>query len=358
MPESASRLVPPAPVETSAVSDTPGKAQVVRRLRLGNLHPARYSGLYVWAFLILVFGIWVPDTFLTGDTAKGVASDQAITGVLALAALIPLTAGRFDLSVAQNLGVSAVVCAVLQSQANVSPLFAVLITLAMGAGIGIANGFFVAFVGVNSFIATLGMTSSLVALSQIVSEQQFVGPVTDSFKRVATDEVAGIPVLALYFVVACAVLWWILEHTPIGRRLAAIGANEDAARLAGVPNRRYIFWSFVVSGTLASLAGTLLAAKIGSVDPLAGPSYLLPAFAACFLGMTQLKPGRFNVWGTFVALYLLATGVKGLQLVGGQLWITDLFNGVALIGAVSLAVLGERRRAARATARTARVQPQ
>ena len=110
------------------------------------------------------------------DTAKSIASDQAITGILALAVLIPLAAGGFDLSVAQNLGVSAVVCAALQSKADISPPLAVLITLAMGAGIGMANGFFVARVGVNSFIATLGMTSALVAGSQIVSDQQFVGP--------------------------------------------------------------------------------------------------------------------------------------------------------------------------------------
>ena len=216
------------------------------------------------------------------------------------------------------------------------------------------NGFFVARVGVNSFIATLGMTSVLVAVSQIVSDQQFVGPVSTSFQSIASDEILGIPILAIYFGAACLLVWWILEHNPVGRRLSATGANEEAARLAGVRTKRFTFWSFVVSGVLASLAGVLLAAKIGSVDPLVGPSYLLPAFAACFLGMTQLKPGRFNVWGTFVALYLLATGVKGLQLAGGQLWITDLFNGVALIGAVSLAVVGERRRAARAANRTMR----
>jgi ribose transport system permease protein len=339
-------------VSESVVAATDAKPRAPRGLRLGNLQPSRYSGLYVWALLILIFGIWVPDTFLSADTAKSIASDQAITGILALAVLIPLAAGGFDLSVAQNLGVSAVVCAALQSKAHISPPAAVLITLAMGAGIGMANGFFVARVGVNSFIATLGMTSALLAGSQIVSDQQFVGPVADSFQSVATDEVVGVPILAVYFGVACLLLWWILEHTPLGRRLSATGANEEAAHLAGVRTKRYIFWSFVASGILASLAGALLAAKIGSVDPLGGPSYLLPAFAACFLGMTQLKPGRFNVWGTFVALYLLATGVKGLQLAGGQLWITDLFNGVALIGAVSLAVIGERRRARRAVART------
>jgi ribose transport system permease protein len=307
--------------------------------------PARYAGLFVWALLIAVFAVWVPDTFLTADTAKGIASDQAVTGILALAAIVPLIAGGFDLSVAQNLGVSAVVCSALMAKAEVSPVAAVLVTLLLGLGIGVTNGLLVAYVGVNSFIATLGMTSALVALAQIVSDQQFVGPVPDGFQDIANRDLAGIPVLALYFVIGCLLLWWVLEHTPVGRRLAATGASPEAARLAGVRTSRYVFCAFVVSGVLASAAGALLAAKIGSVDPLVGPSYLLPAFAACFLGMTQLKSGRFNVWGTFVALYLLATGVKGLQLAGGQLWITDLFNGVALIGAVSLAVVVERRRA-------------
>lgn len=311
---------------------------------LREIQPGRYSGLFVWAALIGVFAVWVPDTFLTSGTATGIASDQAITGILALAAIIPLIAGGFDLSIAQNLGVSAVVSSALMAKSEVSPVVAVLLTLLLGLGIGVTNGLLIAFVGVNSFIATLGMTSALVALAQIVSDQQFVGPVPEGYQAVANGDVAGVPALALYFVAACLLLWWVLEHTPVGRRLAATGANEEAARLAGVRTSRYVFWSFVVSGVLASAAGALLAAKIGSVDPLAGPSYLLPAFAACFLGMTQLKPGRFNVWGTFIALYLLATGVKGLQLAGGQLWITDLFNGVALIGAVSLAVVVERRR--------------
>jgi ribose transport system permease protein len=108
-----------------------------------------------------------------------------------------------------------------------------------------------------------------------------------------------------------------------------------------------IFLTFVISGVFSSLAGILVTAKIGEVSPSLGPPYLLPAFTACFLGATQLKPGRFNVWGTVLAIYLLATGVTGLELVGGPLWVTDMFNGVALVGAVTVAVVVQKRRAAR-----------
>jgi ribose transport system permease protein len=142
-------------------------------------------------------------------------------------------------------------------------------------------------------------------------------------------------------------MWYVLEHTPTGRRAQATGANPEAARLAGVRTSRHVFWSLVVSGVIASVAGVLVAAEIGEVSPTVGPPYLLPAFAACLLGTTQIKVGRFNVWGTLLAILLLATGVKGVQLVGGQLWYTDLFNGIALIGAVSVSVWASRRKAGR-----------
>jgi ribose transport system permease protein len=307
----------------------------------------RYSGLALWAAFVVVFALWVPDLFLTSATAKSVAGDQAVTVILALGALFTLAAGQYDLSIAQNLGLSAVVSSSLMVSSHVAPIPAVLMTLACGAAIGAGNGLIVSVVGVNSFIATLGMSSVLLAVTEQISNFQFIGPLPSSFQGVVGHEPLGIPIITVYAVVLAVFVWYVLEHTPIGRRVYATGANPDAARLAGVRTRRYVFWSFVVTGLIASLAGVLVAARVGEVSSDLGPPYLLPAFAACFLGTTQIKLGRFNVWGTVLAIYLLATGVKGLQLAGGQLWITDLFNGLALIGAVSVAVLAQRRRGAR-----------
>ena len=326
-------------------ADAPAVEQVYKRLGRA-LNPARLSGLYLLGLFILVFGIAIPDTFLTSTTARAIAGDQSITAILALGALCPLIVGAFDLSMAHNLGLSAVVAAALMSQSDVSPAAAIAIVLLMGLTVGVVNGWLVAYVGVNSFIATLGMSSVLLAFGEMITDFQYVGPVPQTYKDLVSGQPLGIPVVTIYLLVVALVAWYVIEHTPVGRRMHATGAGPEAARLAGVSTARHIFGAFVASGVIASLAGLMLLGKIGQVAATVGAPYLLPMFAACFLGTTQLRPGRFNVWGTVLALYLLATGVTGLQLVGGSLWITDMFNGVALVAAVAVAVVLEKRRAA------------
>jgi ribose transport system permease protein len=147
-------------------------------------------------------------------------------------------------------------------------------------------------------------------------------------------------------------MWYVLEHLPVGRYLYAAGANPQAARLSGVRVVRLQWGAMITSGFLASAAGVVLTMQLGSASYGAGSSYLLPAFAGAFLGSTQIKPGRFNVLGTLVAMYLLAIGIKGLQLKYPQLpWVADLVEGLILLIAVSVAVRGARRRAAQRVAR-------
>ncbi len=320
--------------EPTPTGRTPGALSVLSRL----------TGPVLLALFVLFFALTIPSTFLTSATFASIAGDQAVTLVLALGVLITLAAGQFDLSAAQNLGLSAVVGAQLMVKFEVNPVLAVLITLCCGLLIGLVNGVIVTVIGVNSFIATLGMSSILLALTTLVSRSQFVGPAPTGFSDLAGYSPLGLPVPAVYAVVLALLVWVGLEHTAGGRRTYAVGANAEAARFSGVRTKPYVLTSFVLTGLLASLAGLLAAASTGTVAPSLGPAYLLPSFAAVFLGTTQFKVGRLNVWGAVVALYLLATGVKGLQLMGAQLWVTDLFNGIALIGAVGVAVVIGRRK--------------
>ncbi|MBO9524112.1 MAG: ABC transporter permease [Nocardioidaceae bacterium] len=304
---------------------------------------APYSGVLLLIGFVVFFSLRLPDTFPTTATVTSIAGDQSITLILALGLLVTLAVGQFDLSAAQTLGMSAIVCSVLMAEHHVNPVLAVLLTLLAGLAVGSVNAILVTVVGMESLIATLGMSSVLLALTGLFSNYQFVGPVPAGFQSFANHEVLGFPVIALYALGLSLLVWYVLEHTPLGRRAFAVGANPDASRLAGVRTGRYVAGSLIAGSLLASVAGILVTAKIGSVAPTLGPAYLLPSFAACFLATTQIKPGRFNVGGTVLALVLLATGVKGLQLMGNKLWVTDMFNGLALLAAVSAAVLSAKR---------------
>lgn len=337
-----SEVLDPAMVAESSDEDvsTPASGPSGRRVAA---QLSRFSGVYVLAAFIIAYGIWVPKTFLTTTTLQSIIGDQAVTGIVTIGLVFALSAGAFDLSFANNLGLSGVICADLMLNDHVTPALAIVITLACGLLVGAVNAFFVVRIGVNSIVVTLGMSSVLSALnSKLTNGGQYLTGLPSSFTKLASPKPLGVPVLALYLLATALVGWYVLEHTPVGRRLQATGSGAEAARLAGVSTGRMTLLAFLVAGGLSSLAGILVTAQVGAATPDIGSGYLLAVFAAAYLGTTQIKPGRFNIGGTILAIFLLATGVKGLQLGGGQAWITDAFNGVALILAVSLATVGQR----------------
>lgn len=330
---------------TTSPDQTPTNGSGQRSRRNRDRRPfalSNFTGIYILAAFIVVFALWIPTTFLTSLTAQTIMAEQAVTAMVAIGLLFALAAGQYDLSIGAVVGLSAVMVCTLTTKYGISLVPAVLITVLVGTTVGVINAFLVVKVGISSFIATLGMSSVLIAPTRAISGDQVVYGVPEAFIGLTAHQALGIPVIALYMLVVATIAWYALEHTPFGRRVAATGSGPDAARLAGVRTERVIFASLMISSTVAALAGVLLASKLATATPDLGPGYLLPAFAAAFLGTTQLKPGRFNVWGTLIAIFLLATGVKGLQLAGAADWVTDLFNGAALIIAVGLSLWSNR----------------
>ena len=141
-------------------------------------------------------------------------------------------------------------------------------------------------------------------------------------------------------------MWLILEYTPVGRYLYAIGANPRAAELNGIPTRKFVVGAFVTSGLLTALAGVLLASKLRIGQASVGLEFLLPALVGAFLGSTTIKPGRVNVWGTIVGVAILAVGISGIQQFGGSFWVEPMFNGVTLLVAIGIAGYAQRRKGA------------
>jgi len=298
----------------------------------------KYSGVYLWALFILVFGIWTPHLFLTMSTVHSVASEQAIAAILGIAVLIPIACGSFDLSIGATVNLSAIVVCVLQTDEHWGMWSSIVVAVLAGALIGAINGFIVVVLRVNSFIATLGVATIVGAFQTIFSGgTQPLPPESQAWSNLTQRSVGGFQIVVLYLLVIALVCWWFMEHTPAGRYIYAVGNNQEAARLSGVRVGQWTWISLIASGTLCGVGGVFYASLNGPSLTF-GPSLLLPAFAAVFLGSTQLKPGKYNVWGTLLAVYVLATGVQGLQLVTGVQWLNDMFNGTALIAAVSFAV--------------------
>jgi ribose transport system permease protein len=323
-----------------------------------NLGLDRFSGLYLWALFIVVFSFWSPNLFPTAATVHQVASQDAILAILGIALVAPLAAGAYDLSIGATTNMAAIVAVWAQSSQHWSVGVSIAIAIGGAAGIGVLNGFLVVKLHLSSLIATLGVASVVAAIQTIVSDNnQPVPPTNSTWLALTQTRIAGFPVVLLYTIGVAIVVAVVMDVTPAGRYIRVVGSNPEAARLSGVAVDKWLWVSLVMSSTLAGLAGVLYASYTGPSLTF-GPTLLLPAFAAAFLGSTQLRPGRFNVWGTLLAVYVLATGIEGLSLVTSAQWLNDMFNGIALIGAVSLAVWRQRagtvrKRRTKAEARTA-----
>jgi len=317
-----------------------------------NLGFNSFSGLYLLVLFIVVFGIWTPHLFLTLATVQSVAAEQATTAMLAIAVLIPIAAGAYDLSVGATMNLSTIICVWLQTVRGWSMWPAIAVAVGACVVVGVVNGFVIVRLRVNSFIATLGMASVITAVQDIVSGQnQPNPPTTAAWTNLTQLNVAGFQIIVLYLLALALIAWWALDHTPAGRYLYAIGGNPEASRLAGVAVGRYTWYALIASATVSGIAGVFYGSQTGPSLTF-GAGLLLPAFAAVFLGSTQINPGRFNVWGTMLAIYVLAVGVKGLQLITGVQWLAEMFNGVALVGAVAFALSRQRLAESRAAGRT------
>jgi ribose transport system permease protein len=304
-----------------------------------------YGLLLITIILVLVFTVLLPQTFATAANARAILSDQSTVAFVALAQMIPLSVTKFDLSLGYGLGLAHILAIGLQVNSGVPWPVAVLVTVVIGAGWGLANGFLVEAAQIDSFIATLGTGSILYAISfAYTGGQQIVGALPSAFVGLNSATILGIPIVAFYLIILCVILWLVYEHTPLGRYLYAVGSNPRAAELTGIKRKRLVIIAFVASGLITAIAGVVLAAKLQVGQASVGSEYLLPSFVGALLGTTAFRPGRVNVWGTVIAVVVLSVGISGLEQLGSSFFIEPLFNGVTLLIAVALAGFTARRR--------------
>ncbi len=325
-------------------TDKPMASTASRRAFNWKKETERFALVAAWLLLVVIFGILMPDSFLSWRNFSTMFGSQAVLVMLTLALIVPLTSGDFDLSGASILTMSSMLIAVLNVRQGMPIVPVVAIALFAGAVIGAVNAFFVLYFRIHSLIVTLGIGTFVNGMVLWLSASQTISGVSmDLVSWVIIYRLFGIPLAFFYALILAAAIWYVLEFTIPGRKLLFVGRGREVSRLNGIDVDRVRAVSFIVSGVIAALAGVMYAGMTGSADPLSGLSLLLPAFAAAFLGATTISPGRFNAFGAVIAVYFLVTGITGLTMMGADAYVQNLFYGGALVIAVALSQLVRNR---------------
>ncbi|MFF5229939.1 ABC transporter permease [Dactylosporangium sp. NPDC000521] len=332
--------------------DAPTPANRSRRITARPLELVERFGLVLLlGGIVLFFCLWsrTSDVFPTVANARNIAANESVLVIAALAALIPLVAERFDLSVGAVVATTSIATAKMATEWELPLALAIVGGVLVGTAIGLVNGFLIAYFNANSLVITLGMSTLLAGIGVLWAGYQTLLGVPRPLLDFGNLSWSGIPRPVWLLAVTALVVAFMLGFTLFGRRLLAIGSNESASRLVGMPVARTIMLAFACSGAVAGVAGVLLLARTGSAAAGVGAGYTLPALAAIFLGSTTIRPGRFTVPGTLVGVFFIAVSINGLTLAGAQDWVEPVFNGAAVVLAVSAAavIAKKRRRGAR-----------
>jgi len=309
-----------------------------------------YALALLLALLCLFFSMYgsTAETFPSVANVRNILGNESVVAIAALASIVPLTCGQFDVSVGAVLGLASIVTGSAVATHDLPVIVAILLGVLAGAVVGTLNGWLVAYRGVNPIIATLGTATLVAGLVSLYTENQVLSVgIPESLTNLGSGELLGVPRPTYAVVLVAVTLYYLLRHTPYGRYLASVGASPSSARLVGLNVPRMVLSSFVVSGALSGVAGVVLLARAGTANPTVGPGYTLAALSAAFLGATAIRPGTFNVLGTLLGVLFVAVSVNGLVLAGAADWVEPTFNGSALLVAVTLSTAIARRRAGR-----------
>jgi ribose transport system permease protein len=326
---------------------TAAAAGIDRRRRaqdVGRRLLARYGLLIAFVLVAVAFSLARPDSFPTIDNLKSILTAAAPALVVAAGLTVVLVMQDFDLSFGSMIGLGGATAVVLMAQEDVYWPLAVLVAVAIGLGAGVVNGVLVAYAGGSSFIITLAMSTVLIGVEFALTDQKtiFTG-VPAGYSDISRNAFLFDLNNQIWIAAAFALLLWLLlEKTEMGRYMYAIGGNPEAARLSGVRIRELRLTGFVIVALSATLTGLLLTAESASSSPTIGTPYLLPAFAAVFLGAAVFRPGEFNLAGTVVGVLFLGMVQTGLLMLDLETFVINLIQGAILISAVLLSQLGQR----------------
>ena len=305
---------------------------VVARLRD---RPGVVAGALVLVAVIVGFSLLRPDVFPTVDNFKVILNQTAVAAIVAAGVSVALVAGQYDLSVGAILGLTGVVAADVVNTGAPWPV-AVLAACGAGALVGLANAVIVTAARVPSIVTTLGTQTILLGIISWATGDAYVRLTSPEMAKFARGTALGVPNTAWVMLGVCVVGALLMRYTVAGRNIQAVGRNPDASRLAGISVVAYTLIALVVTGILAALAAVVLTAQLGSGHPEVSGGYLLPAFAAAFLGAAVSRTGTATFAGALYGALLLQCVTNGLVVCNAPSWTQWMVQGTILILAVAV----------------------
>ncbi len=339
---------------TPPVTPGPRTASRVGLSRVLNARLFEASMLPI-AFVLVIagFGIARPDTFLQWSNFTTIFGLNSVELVLVMALLLPMTNGDLDMSVAETSGLASILVAWLNVNQGWALVPSVLVAIAVGVLIGVINGTIIVKFDVNPFIITLATGSVIDGIAFWLPNQQTIPGISPKLADwTVLHHLLGIPLDFWYGIVIMLIMFYVLTFTPFGQRSLFVGQSREVARLSGFKVGTTRFWAFTIAGLIAAISGVINDGVLGAATPGPGP-LLLAVYAAAFLGMTTIQPGRFNAIGAGISVFFLAVAVNGASLLGAQTYVQSLLYGVVLVIAVVGSRTINRRRAASAAAAAA-----
>ncbi|NWF69753.1 MAG: ribose ABC transporter permease [Chloroflexi bacterium] len=295
---------------------------------------AQQYGL-LFSFLVLCVALsLVSDRFLNPDNLLNILRQSTINGIIAVGMMMVILTRGIDLSVGSILALSTIMAADMLQQ-GWNAYAAAGFCLLVGGVLGLLNGFLVSRFAIPPFIATLGMMTFARGLALSYSEGQPITGLAADFRQWGTGFLGPIPLPIVVAAVIFLLGYVLLNHTPLGRYIFALGDNERAAFFTGLPTKNILLFVYVLSGALAALAGVILIGRLNSAQPTAGLGYEFDAIAAVVIGGTSFDGGEGTIFGTLIGVLIIAVLSNGLNLLD----VPSPFQDVAKGAVIALALL-------------------
>lgn len=315
-----------------------------------------FDFLYKWGMLLTVvalialFGL-ASDNFLDPNNIINILRSIAIVTVIAIGVSISLSIGGFDLSVGSTASLANAIVVSLFVWYGFGTTGAIILTLLICTLVGLFNAFLIVVLKIPDMLATL---ASLFVIQGVAMTYSYGGSITQNMLLPSGDMAEGVipemfstlgqvPVIVLIMLAVTIVVQLYLSLTKHGRRMYAIGGNQEAARLAGIRTVRYRVLAYVLSSLLAALGGILLASRIGSSQVNAGGGYLMDAVAAAYIGFSLAGSGKPNAVGTLIGAVILGVLQNGLVMLSVPYYAMDIIKGLVLAMALALTYIHQKR---------------